>query len=259
MRAFTLSLGALALGLASAHEYPNCEPDNCYREMVDPRFADEAIAFCPKFLSGTTTAADAIPTNFENCEGSIKAVSSACSCITYTAGTTEPPATSTSESEVESSTEAPATTTTPPPKTTSEASETETEAETETEEPEQTKTSTTRWTTSTITTTTTRTITSCPPSVTACPSHGTTVTTEVIVTTTVCPVTDEPEEPEETEPVTSKGSSFPPVVTPTEFNTVTVVSTKPPKPSSTGPATGAAGRTVVEGVAAVAGLLAALL
>ncbi|KAL2189973.1 hypothetical protein L209DRAFT_148386 [Thermothelomyces heterothallicus CBS 203.75] len=183
MRAFALSLGALAIGLASAHEYPNCEADGCYRNLIDERFAEKAVSFCPEFLAGTTTAASAIPTDFANCEGDVKAVSSACSCITYTAtatatsSTTEVSETSTTEVPPESSTtEAPETSSTEAPETSS------------TETPE---TSTTKWTTSTITTTATRTITSCPPPVTKCPGNGTTtVTTETIVTTTVCPVTE---------------------------------------------------------------------
>ncbi|KAH8895486.1 hypothetical protein GQ53DRAFT_52325 [Thozetella sp. PMI_491] len=63
--------------------YPDCEPDNCYRNLIDDRFKDEAKAFCPQFLAGTTTAPSAIPTDFNNCDGNIAAVSSACSCITY--------------------------------------------------------------------------------------------------------------------------------------------------------------------------------
>ncbi|KAK1768240.1 hypothetical protein QBC33DRAFT_536620, partial [Phialemonium atrogriseum] len=85
MRTTPLSLGALLLGLASAWEYPDCDPDNCYREMTNDRFYGEAQEFCPQFLAGTTTAPEAIPTNFENCEQDVNRVSSACSCITYTA------------------------------------------------------------------------------------------------------------------------------------------------------------------------------
>lgn len=246
MRTSVLSLGALALGVA-AHEYPNCEADGCYRNLIDPRFAEEAVAWCPQFLAGTTTAAAAVPTNFGNCDGDIAAISSACSCVTYTATATE---TSSEAPATSTVTDAP-TTVTPPPTTSTEesSSECETETETESEEPE---TSTTKWTTSTITTSTTKTITQCPVTVTDCPAHSTITTVEVVVTTTVCPVTDEPT------------GSFPPSFTPTgSFGTVTATptTTKSAKPTTTGVQTAGAGRVVrgVEGVAALAGLIAAFL
>lgn len=265
MRTSVLSLGALALGLVSANEYPNCEPDNCYREMVDPRFAEEAASFCPEFLAGTTTAATAIPTNFENCELNVSAVSSACSCITYSASTTEAPATSTEVPETSteepepSTTEEPETSTTEEPETTTteepETTTTEAPESSTTEEPESSSSSgsssTTKWTTSTITTTTTRTITSCPPSVTACPSGHHTVTTETIITTTVCPVTEEPTDEPTTPPPASSA-----------FGTITVPTTQGPRPTTSQlPVPGGAGRVVggVEGIALVAGVVAALL
>jgi hypothetical protein len=255
MRTSVLSLGALALGLASAHEYPNCESDNCYRNLVDERFAEEAVAFCPEFLAGTTTAASAIPTNFNNCDGNVKAVSSACSCITYTASATATP-TSSEVPETTTSAEEPETTTTEAPETiTTEVPETTTTTDDDDDE-ECTSTSTTKWTTSTITTTTTRTITSCSAEVTDCPGGGTpTVTTEVIVTTTVCPVTDEPEVPEPT------GSFVPSSSLPTLLPTLTTArnTTNPPKPTSSGPATAGAAHVVGGGVAALAGLFAAFL
>jgi hypothetical protein len=256
MRTSVLSLGAMALGLVSAHEYPNCEDDNCYRNLVDQRFAEEAVAWCPEFLASTTTDASAIPTNFNNCEGNIKAVSSACSCITYTASATATPTSSevpeTTETEVPettTTTEVPETTETEVPETTTTATETDDDDE------ECTSTSTTKWTTSTITTTTTRTITSCSAAVTDCPGGGVpTVTTEVIVTTTVCPVTDEPEVPTPT-------GSFISSNLPTLLPTLTTArnTTFPPKPTSSGPATAGAGRVVGGGIAAVAGLFAAFL
>ncbi|EEY16324.1 predicted protein [Verticillium alfalfae VaMs.102] len=56
----------------------------------------------------------------------------------------------------------------------------------------------TQWTTSTVYTTNVRTITSCPPQVPNCPA-GHHVTTETIaVSTTVCPVTDDDDEPTST-------------------------------------------------------------
>ena len=240
------------------HGYPrpdaDCqqEADNCYRNLIDANFAEEAVAWCPQFLAGTTTAASAIPTNFGNCDGDVVAVSSACSCITYTATATASPSSTAPPTTL--TTAAPETTTTKAPETTSKSStETEepetSECETETEEPE-TSTSTTKWTTSTLTTTTTRTFTQCPSHVVECPGRSTTVTTvETIVTTTVCPVTEAP--------------SQPPVITPTSsrIGTVTVpTTTKGPKPTSS-VVTGGAGRAVrgVEGIAAVAGLFAAFL
>ncbi|KAK3905648.1 putative cell wall protein sed1 protein [Staphylotrichum tortipilum] len=260
MRTSVLSLGALALGLASAHEYPNCESDNCFRNLVDERFAAQAVAWCPEFLSGTTTASGAIPTEFSNCDGNVQAVSSACSCITYTASATATPTatpSSSSTSVEETSSEAPGTTTatTEAPATSTEEPETS-DCETETEEPES-STSTTKWTTSTITTSTTKTITQCPASVTACPGRSTTFTTvEVVVTTTVCPVTEEPSAiPTITPPVLVPSSSA--------FGTVTVKppTTGGPKPTSSIPVTAGAGRAVrgVEGIAAIAGLFAAFL
>ncbi|KAJ4389648.1 hypothetical protein N0V93_007120 [Gnomoniopsis smithogilvyi] len=64
--------------------YPVCESDNCYNEMLDPRYNAEALAFCPNWLEGTpTTEAAAIPTYLENCQGSVEAVSSACTCIAW--------------------------------------------------------------------------------------------------------------------------------------------------------------------------------
>lgn len=85
--------------------YPVCQSDNCYNEMLDPRFNAEALAFCPTWLEGTlTTEAAAIPTYLENCQGSVEAVSSACSCIAWSVtaaqvtGTNLPSVTQTVES-----------------------------------------------------------------------------------------------------------------------------------------------------------------
>ncbi|GAB1319199.1 hypothetical protein MFIFM68171_09409 [Madurella fahalii] len=256
MRAAVLSLGALALGLATAHEYPYCEKDNCYRNMIDERFADQIEAWCPEFLSGTTTAPSAIHTALDNCDGNVRAVSSACSCITYWASTTtEAPTSSTSSSGVESTTEAPETTTSAS-ESSSTATSTTTEDDedddcTETDYPTSTPTSTTKWTTSTITTSTTKTITKCPPTVTSCPAGSTTVTTEIITTVTVCPVTETP--------TLLPTTSVPPT---SSFGTVTrPPTTGGPNPTTSVPVTAGAGRVVrgVEGIAAIAGLFAALL
>ncbi|TVY15285.1 hypothetical protein LARI1_G006251 [Lachnellula arida] len=115
-----LGLGALALSSVNAWTYPDCEMDNCYRNLIDARFTLEAGPFCLDFISGTTTAAAAIPTDFNNCAGDIAAVSSACSCIAYTltheSSPTKTPCT-TSTTPIETPTSTPCTTTTPPPKT----------------------------------------------------------------------------------------------------------------------------------------------
>lgn len=228
------------------------EKDNCYRNMIDERFADQIEAWCPEFLSGTTTAPSAIHTALDNCDGSIQAVSSACSCITYWASTTTEAPTSTSTSEVESTTtDAPETTSTSESSSSATSTTTEDDEDDdcpETDYPTSTPTSTTKWTTSTITTSTTKTITKCPPVVTDCPAESTIVTTEVITTVTVCPVTE------------TDTPTLPPVTS--SFGTITrLPTTGGPRPTTSVPVTAGAGRVVrgVEGIAAVAGLFAALL
>ncbi|KAJ4414467.1 hypothetical protein N0V82_007916 [Gnomoniopsis sp. IMI 355080] len=75
--------------------YPVCQSDNCYNEMLDPRYNAEALAFCPTWLEGTpTTDAAAIPTYLENCNGSVEAVSSACTCIAWSVTAAQVTATS---------------------------------------------------------------------------------------------------------------------------------------------------------------------
>lgn len=81
-------MASIALGLASANTYPNCEPDNCFRNLVDTRFENHVVPFCYKFLSSHVTDEYAIPEDYNNCAGDVKAVSSACSCITYSHSTT---------------------------------------------------------------------------------------------------------------------------------------------------------------------------
>jgi len=56
---------------------PNCNHDNCLRQMI-PKAAS-ASAFCPTFTAAPTETA--IPTWLSNCKGSAAAVSSACSCV----------------------------------------------------------------------------------------------------------------------------------------------------------------------------------
>ncbi|KAK1586088.1 uncharacterized protein LY79DRAFT_670534 [Colletotrichum navitas] len=108
MRGLYIGLGAVALVSVNANQYPNCEHDNCYNNLIDDRFKNEANVFCVDFLDGTTTALSAIPTDFANCD-SIKAASSACSCVTYTLTHTVPVTTSTPSFWITSTT-APSTT-----------------------------------------------------------------------------------------------------------------------------------------------------
>ncbi|OIW23278.1 hypothetical protein CONLIGDRAFT_686717 [Coniochaeta ligniaria NRRL 30616] len=83
---------------SSSNAAPQCNHDNCYLNFIDSRYIASAEAFCPSFLTGTTTAASAIPTAFKNCKGDASRVSSACSCIVYSATTTTSSSTSSSTS-----------------------------------------------------------------------------------------------------------------------------------------------------------------
>ncbi|TQW01641.1 hypothetical protein IF2G_10838 [Cordyceps javanica] len=77
----------LFLGLPTsirAWTYPDCEPDGCYRNLIDPRYSAEAPAFCLKWISGTVMDLSAIPPHFRDCPG-VTALSSACFCVAYTA------------------------------------------------------------------------------------------------------------------------------------------------------------------------------
>lgn len=80
----TFILVAAAMLFANVYAYSNCEHDNCYLKIIDPQFKEEADPFCFELLSGNATAATAIPTSFNNCNGSVGAVSSACACHTHT-------------------------------------------------------------------------------------------------------------------------------------------------------------------------------
>ncbi|KAJ3496893.1 hypothetical protein NLG97_g2318 [Lecanicillium saksenae] len=111
-------IAGIAATCSDAWTYPDCEHDNCYRNLVDPRYAGEVGAFCIDWISGTTTDAGAIPTQYQNCPDTAP-LSSACSCIAYTAtitdcttGTqesTSSPIITSSELEVTSSTPLPTT------------------------------------------------------------------------------------------------------------------------------------------------------
>lgn len=259
MRGVYLSLAAV-VGSASAWQYPSCvgipeshprwrqkleelrrltrdqEPDNCYRELVDPRFTAEANTFCPQYLAGTTTAPSAIPTDFSNCgtgADGVSALSSACSCVTYSLSSSSSTPTSTSAS-------APLSTTSPSshsPPPTSKYSKPP------------------KYTTSTIYTTTVYTVTSCAPTVTNCPGKGHVTTETIAVTTTVCPVT----ESESAAPSSVSVESTTPCPTLT-----TSIGTAAPPPSKTSSSaqlvvTAAAGRVVFDVVAAAAGVVAVAL
>ena len=79
-----LLLVSTLLASANAWTYPDCERDSCYRNLIDRRYADGAPAFCLDWNSGLNTAVSVVPSRFRNCPD-IAAVSSACSCVAYTA------------------------------------------------------------------------------------------------------------------------------------------------------------------------------
>jgi hypothetical protein len=229
MRAATIFAGALALGSAHAWTYPDCELDNCYRNMVDERFKGVSGPLCVKYLAASATAAAAVPTEFSNCAGDYKAVSSACSCITYSMSTT--------------STSAPKTSSTSTTSTTSTTSSSKVYSSSSAES----SSKPTKYTTSTVYTTKVYTVTSCKPEVTDCPSKPHVTTETIAVSTTVCPVTEE------------SSTTVKPTTTtkPTTVGTVTVPATK--TTSSALVVTAAAGRVGFELAAAGAALVAALL
>ncbi|KAH9204833.1 hypothetical protein DL95DRAFT_277320, partial [Leptodontidium sp. 2 PMI_412] len=71
MRTTYMSLGALALTSVNAWSYPDCEPDNCYRNMVDSRFTETVAPFCFGYLDGSITD---VPADYQNCDGDAKAI-----------------------------------------------------------------------------------------------------------------------------------------------------------------------------------------
>lgn len=83
MRASVLISAALVTG-AHAWTYLDCEQDSCYLNLIDKRYSAEAPGFCLSWIASTTTDATAIPTHYHNCPD-LKALSSACSCVAYTA------------------------------------------------------------------------------------------------------------------------------------------------------------------------------
>jgi len=207
MRANLIAITALAAG-ASAWTYPDCEADNCYRAIGAEKNKAVAEPFCFAYLKAPVE----VPSAFGNCKGDEKRISSACSCVTYTA---------THTSSASSSTGVPSSSTS---KTTLDTTTTSSSYSSKT----------TKMTTSTITTTSIITVTTCPPSK---PCHPT--ETQVITTyTTVCPEETTAPPP----PTTSQGSSTPPPP-PT---------TAPPKPTGTGawPAPTKPGQAIVTAGAA---------
>ena len=56
---------------------PNCNHDNCLRQMI--RESSAVSAFCPTYTASSASAA--LPTFVSNCGGSASRVSSACSCL----------------------------------------------------------------------------------------------------------------------------------------------------------------------------------
>ncbi|KAG6218335.1 hypothetical protein E4U50_001308 [Claviceps purpurea] len=97
-------LGAFAASSA-AWKYPDCDSDNCFRALSKDGLKKEAESFCFSWLSGIKTEPASIPADFQNCD--VKAASSACSCITYTATHTTGVATTTTEAPVEHTTTMP--------------------------------------------------------------------------------------------------------------------------------------------------------
>jgi hypothetical protein len=159
--------------------------------MTDPRFYEEAVSFCPTFLASSGVD---IPSDFGNCNGDVMAVSSACSCITYTATVSSSTSTSTSTSTTAAYTTTTVSssypTMTPTTYPTTYPTTTYPVVPTTTPAPYVTYpgSSAVPYTTSTVYSTTVYTTTSCAAYVTDCPV-GPYVTTEVVsLYTTVCPV-----------------------------------------------------------------------
>jgi len=155
------------------------------------RASPPRISFCPEFLASTTTAASAIPTDFSNCNSDnvdadyVSAVSSACSCITYsiTASSTAAATSTTSSSSSSSSSAASVTSTS----STSSASGVVTSTSSSSAAA---STSSVAYTTSTVYTTSIYTVTSCASTVTNCPAKGHVTTEFISLYTTICPVTE---------------------------------------------------------------------
>ncbi|CZS92143.1 uncharacterized protein RCO7_00723 [Rhynchosporium graminicola] len=239
MRASLLNFGAMALSTVTANTYPDCEPDNCYRNLINPRFAQEIGGFCIGYLSESIID---IPQDYHNCAGDSQAIKSACSCITYSLTHTTSPSSATSTSASTSvyttssliqitsssssaepvtsgesttrSNEGTATSTTS--YSTSTPLEISTSTPTENSKPEPpissstsaasistTSSSKTDYTTSTIYAITEYKITTCAPTIPDCFSAPHVTTSTYILSTTICPVAPFPTSTP-TGPVTSK-------------------------------------------------------
>ncbi|KAI1340942.1 hypothetical protein F5Y15DRAFT_36666 [Xylariaceae sp. FL0016] len=77
----TTSMNSAMTPATPAKQPLNCAQDNCLRNLMDARFTKTASAFCSTF---TTRPVATMTTSLEavvNCEGSVKSISSACSCF----------------------------------------------------------------------------------------------------------------------------------------------------------------------------------
>ncbi|KAF7550774.1 hypothetical protein G7046_g7916 [Stylonectria norvegica] len=173
-------LGALALGTASATTYPNCAHDNCYNQFISDSAGDlkeNSGAFCMQWLAGQNDDCEGLPSSYANCgtgRNGVRAVSSACSCVVYTA--THTPTTTPCDDTTTSTPAAQTTTTTPCDDTT-----------TTTPAAQSTTTTPCDDTTTTTPAAQTTTTTPCDDTTTTTPAAQTTTTTPCDDTTTTTP------------------------------------------------------------------------
>lgn len=247
MYAVLLTLGALA-GMASAWAYPECEQDNCYRNLINPLYTDVIGPFCMGYLAPTATASAAVPTDYSNC-ASPSELSSACSCITYTytqtqSSSTPPPTTSSTVATTSTASGNVVSTSSVYSSTSSSYSV-----------PTSTSNSSQQLTTSTVYTTTTYTVSSCAPTVTNCP-YGHVTTDTIVLSVTVCPVTES-----STAPATSTSAAALVTAVGTVSKAVGTVGSSKTTSSIGLQVTGAAGHVnaAFELAAAAAGLIGAAL
>ncbi|QBZ57443.1 hypothetical protein PoMZ_02367 [Pyricularia oryzae] len=172
----------VAFGLRSIKVYQNKEveepkPTTTAQSTTTTTTTTPSSTSSPSSTNTTTSPSTTATTTASSTEASTEASTSASSTLTTTTpASTSPSATATPSSTSDCEEDEPTGTPTPP---TTKASTTAA-GTTTTKEPEQSVTST-------LTTTKTYTVTSCAPTVTSC-SLGQ-VTSEVITTTTICPVT----------------------------------------------------------------------
>jgi hypothetical protein len=169
------------------------DPDNCYRNLQDPRFANEVNGFCVSLIATTATAASAVPSDFANCD--LKGASSACSCIVYTLthGASATPTSIAVSTTPSSSIADPATSGSSSAAATLKDTAVMTATTSGSMSGTTLSTSSIAMTTSTVYATKIYTVTSCAPTVTDCPAKTGKLTTEIIsLYTTVCPVAASP-------------------------------------------------------------------